>query len=263
MPFTPTHTLATVPIAWFWSGAGVFPALVIGSMVPDWPLYVPYGPRYQLTHSFPGILLACLPIGFVISIFFQLALKRALYELLPRIFQARLVAYVAADPLFGIRPLLMIAAAVSVGATTHIAWDAFTHYGQWGAELVPLLYERITLTGNFSLPVYSLLQHGSTLLGLPIFLLMLAIWFRKSREYALPQPLLTSPLRVFWAAALILIPLGLMTFILIDLTVATSARDVFRILFFGVTRAGLASLVSLLCYGVFFAAVMRFRVRGQ
>ena len=261
MPFTLTHTLAIVPIAYLWSGRGVFPALLIGSMVPDWPLYVPYGPRYELTHSFAGILLACLPLGLMISAFYLL--KSALYELLPRPLQARLAADIVAQPFFETRTLLLTAAAVTVGAATHISWDAFTHYGQWGVALVPRLNQHITLTENFGMPLFALLQHGSTFVGFPIFLLLFASWFWRSKEYTVPPPVLTRSLRLFWIAVLTLIPLGFITIMLIDLALAPSSRSVFRVLFAGVTRAGLALMVLLLCYGIFFAWVTRQQPRVQ
>ena len=252
MPFTPTHTLAAVPIAWFWPGVGIFPALVIGSMVPDWPLYVPFGPRYDLTHSLPGIFLACLPIGFAMAAFYQLLLQDALFELLPAALRQRVVTHLsAAVPL---RPglWLAIAAAVCVGAVTHVGWDAFTHRGAWGVNLIPWLNERIALTASISMPAYALMQHGSTVIGFPVFLLLFAWWFRQSGQHALRPARLTRATRNFWIVALTVMPLGPMGKMAFDLSLATRGQDVFRALFLGVTRSGLAIMISLLCYGLFF-----------
>jgi len=257
MPFTPTHTLAAIPIAWIWSGAGVLPALVIGTMVPDWPLYVPFGPSYGLTHSLAGIAVACLPIGFVIAVYFQLVLKRALLELLPTGYQARLAGYATAKITSAPKLWAASAAAVALGAATHVGWDAFTHRGQWGVALLPMLNERVALTGEFSMPIYSILQHGSTFVGFPIFLLLLALWYRKAEVQTLPARILTPRARNFWIAALAIMPSVLLCKMVIDLTTAVNAREVFRTLFFGVTRSGLAILTTLLVYGIYFLIAAR------
>ena len=83
MPFTPTHMLAGLPVAAVWRGPGIGSALIIGTMIPDWPLYIPLGPAYEVTHSFQGVFTASLPLGLAVVLLFQYILKRPLYELLP------------------------------------------------------------------------------------------------------------------------------------------------------------------------------------
>ena len=36
-------------------------------------------------------------------------------------------------------PISKLALAIVFGSITHIVWDAFTHEGEWGMELVPWL----------------------------------------------------------------------------------------------------------------------------
>ena len=65
MPFTPTHTLAVIPI-WSWCpGAYSRSALVIGCMIPDLPVLLPINVSYTTTHSLPGVVVACVPLGIV------------------------------------------------------------------------------------------------------------------------------------------------------------------------------------------------------
>ena len=137
MPFTPTHMLAALPIARHWSSPGIFSALMIGSMVPDWPMYITVGPEYQLTHSFPGIFIACMPLGLAVTLLFLAVVRRPLLELAPSGLQQRLVRFVNAQPELTAGSFARLALAVCVGATTHIVWDAFTHHGAWGVELLP------------------------------------------------------------------------------------------------------------------------------
>ena len=64
MPFTPTHVLAILPIAALKRPALPFSALVIGSMIPDLPLFVPLSPDYGTTHfqcTYPDGRGACHP----------------------------------------------------------------------------------------------------------------------------------------------------------------------------------------------------------
>ena len=81
MPLTPTHILAILPIAAVKHLSLPFSALVIGSMIPDFPLFVPLSPDYGTTHSVPGLLTACLPLGLGCFLVFQLLMKRPLFAL--------------------------------------------------------------------------------------------------------------------------------------------------------------------------------------
>src|SRR3954465_6574698 len=92
MPFTPTPALAIIPIAALGRGAPPFSALVIGSMIPDLPLFSPMSPAYDTTHSPPGLLSACLPLGLACFLLFQSLMKRPLLALLPEAIQRRIAS---------------------------------------------------------------------------------------------------------------------------------------------------------------------------
>ena len=66
-----------------------------------------------------------------------------------------------------------------LGLVTHIVWDSFTHSYGWMVQQVPFLAAQ-PIAG---VPIYRILQHGSTLAGLVI----LALWYRK-RVKATPDP---------------------------------------------------------------------------
>jgi hypothetical protein len=257
MPFTVTHTLAALPVASLWSRHGTFSALVIGTMVPDWPLYVPVSPAYEVTHSFSGLFTSCLPIGFVLAVFYHLALKEALFELLPRALKARVLRYVDGPSVMRVATLLGIAVAVLIGAATHLVWDAFTHRGAWGVELIPQLYEAFIRIGHFNMPGYRLLQHGFTLLGFPVFLAAFYIWYRKAELRTVPSARLSPLSRWAWLAIFILTPASLMLATAVQMYSAGSPGIAIYLLIQGVTRTGFAILVLLSCYALFFALVNR------
>jgi hypothetical protein len=178
MPFTPTHTLAIVPFAiwarrWFSTSA-----LATGSMIPDLPLFLPVGVGYQTTHTFAGIIFACIPLGLIALFLFHRYVKRALLLLSPQWLRERLHTVEYAPRNWNASQLLSDIAALAIGACTHIVWDAFTHGERWGIKLFPVL-NTLTQIGGKELPLYKLLQHGSSVIGLPLLALIIASWLAK------------------------------------------------------------------------------------
>lgn len=129
MPFTPAHILAIVPIVAIRRSPLPLSALVIGSMIPDLPLFVAFAPDYGDTHSVGGLFTACLPLGLAAILAFQLAMKRPLFLLLPAVIQ-RHCGDASASCLRGPRTVIYAAIAVVIGAATHVFWDSFTHEGR-------------------------------------------------------------------------------------------------------------------------------------
>jgi hypothetical protein len=159
MPFTPSHIAAVLPM--MRRPATRLPfvptALVIGSMIPDVPLFTPYWPSYQQTHSAVGVLTVDALATCAAVALFHLVFRAPLIELLPRRIGDRLP-----EPtrLGRTRDLLWIPVAGAFGAATHAVWDSFTHWRStaiWG----PRLGSEV-----LGLPLYNVLQHLSTVSGL-------------------------------------------------------------------------------------------------
>jgi hypothetical protein len=187
MPFTPTHVLAILPIAGIKRLPLPFSALVIGSMIPDFPLFATPSPGYETTHSVPGVFTACLPLGLACFFLFQLLMKRPLFALLPAAIQRRCVSLstpcVEPTPRFLSRASL----AIVVGASTHLFWDSFTHRGRWGTHLFPRLNETALTIWGHAIPGFKVLQYGSTLFGLPCLVLLLATWLSRRAPRSLGE----------------------------------------------------------------------------
>lgn len=259
MPFTPVHALAAVPLSRLWSRPGSFSALVIGSMVPDWPLFVPLGPQYATTHSVSGLFIACLPLGLGIAFFYHVALKQPLYELLPEPLRARLARYLAAPPIGRAETLPVLAAAVLLGSASHIVWDAFTHRGAWGVALVPPLADVWVRTGTLDVAGYSVLQLGFSLLGLLLLFLLVVRWYRRADPVAVAPSPLARPLRVSWVLLFLLVPAALLGDMLIEAFRVVSLQELRAVLYLGVTRAGFALLLLLVAYALYFAVAGKHR----
>ena len=189
MPFTPTHVLAVLPVAAVKRLPLPFSALMIGSVVPDYPLFVSPPPDYGTTHSVPGVLTACLPLGVAGFLLFQAVMKRPLFALLPAAIRRRCAPLsrprVEPTPRFFLRAGL----AVVIGASTHLFWDSFTHQGRWGTSAFPQLNRTALTIGGHPVPGFKALQYGSTLIGLPCLGLLLAAWLVRRR----PEPLSGTP----------------------------------------------------------------------
>lgn len=135
MPFTPAHPAAVLALRRLGLPTT---ALVVGSMVPDLPLFVPVGPGYRVTHSVGGLLTFDVVAGLALLAVWFLALRDAAVDLAPDAVRSRLAPTARPD----LRGWLLAVPALVVGAVTHVVWDAFTHDRRWGTELVPWLAER-------------------------------------------------------------------------------------------------------------------------
>jgi hypothetical protein len=168
VPFTISHAAAVLPLQRFGKHRLPLTALMVGSAAPDFGYFFSHEAPRQLTHSFSGLFLFCLPAGLAVWLFYVAVLEKATITLLPDRWHTRFVHTDA------ITPMLMARACVAIllGALTHIIWDAFTHRGTFVTDAIPALQGP---TPGFSwLPIYHVLHGFSTLIGLVI----LVFWAR-------------------------------------------------------------------------------------
>lgn len=256
MPFTPAHILAIVPIARIKRPRLPLSALVIGSMIPDFPLFVPLPPDYRVTHSPPGVLTACLPLGLATLLVFQFLMKRPLFALLPVWIQRRCLAQATSRVEPGPMSVTVASVAVMVGACTHLIWDSFTHRGRWGTQLFPVLNETVMTIGSYDVPGFKLLQYGSTLVGLTWLLLLLGAWL--ARQTPVPLESLPHSSRATRAVAY-LVAVGVPIVVAVDVRRREDLSSYER-LGQSITTSGLALMAVSLGYCLAFAALERRRV---
>jgi hypothetical protein len=138
VPFTGSHPAAVLP---FLRTPLPASALVIGSLAPDLPFYVPGAGRLP-THTAVGTVTLDVLIGGACWALWHGVLARPALAVAPAAVRGRLAGGVEpglrrrlAPPGDAARAL----AALTVGSATHVVWDEFTHEGRWGAEHVRLL----------------------------------------------------------------------------------------------------------------------------
>ena len=187
MPFTAAHPAAVVPLAGPLSRFTCLSGLVVGSVAPDLPYFVPGLPWKSIGHSPAGLFLFDIPAGLLLYAAFHSVLAPLLYALAPAALRARLPRSRCAGALPA-RGLLVVVASLLVGAATHLAWDAFTHADGAVVLQLPVLSSEILTWQGYTVYVYKVLQHGSTFVGLALLGYWLARWYRRAHASTPPAP---------------------------------------------------------------------------
>jgi hypothetical protein len=166
LPFTLAHTVAILPLRRPLGRHAVLSALVIGSIVPDFHYFFPYGPSRFSSHSLMGFFTFCLPVGALTYVLHHLLVAPLAWALAPTGVRAKLdpAGWSGRLPAHG---PFAVAVSLAAGTLTHLAWDSFTHPG-WATTAWPLLREPVFAGGGYHAYAYSVLQHGSTAFGLGV-----------------------------------------------------------------------------------------------
>ncbi|MBB3085053.1 DUF4184 family protein [Geodermatophilus sabuli] len=173
MPFTPSHAAAVLP---FLRTPLPASALVIGSMSPDLPFYLPV-PVPVPTHTALAVVTVDVALGALAWTVWHGLLAPPAVACAPSAVRARLTGL-----RLGLRPrtatvpaVVWTLLALAVGAATHVLWDEFTHARRWGPTLLPVLADQWGL-----LPGYRWLQYLGGLVGGLVLLAWLARWWRRT-----------------------------------------------------------------------------------
>jgi hypothetical protein len=159
-------------------------ALMVGSIAPDLPYYIParYSRLMFETHTAMGTLYFDVPLGLA-TLLFCFLLRRPLTVLMtPR---ARAL-YLQPMEQFKEQPRnwLWAPLAIYIGAWAHLVWDAFTHDSGWAVRRIAALSAPISF-GGYTGTVCHVLQYVSSVAGL----LILAAWYLRLRTPSqLEQP---------------------------------------------------------------------------
>jgi hypothetical protein len=197
MPFTISHVAVVLPFSRLLARRSLLSAVVIGAMVPDFGLFFPWRVYRFETHSVPGLLSFCLPVGLFTYWVFQYLLKTPLMEVLPDGPAARWRPFSSPAEISSGLQWLLAASGLLAGAVTHLVWDAFTHEGARGVRMIPWLEDPVVEIGNHHMAGVRLLQNGSSLVGLVIVLGFIWYGLRRGRKSLIgaSQPPLARALR--------------------------------------------------------------------
>lgn len=200
MPFTVSHAAAVLPFRRLSGGRLPLAALMIGSMSPDFPYFLPVGLGRMDTHNLTGLIGFCWPASLFCWLLYVHFLERPTVALLPEGWRA---AFPPSDREISMRVLAWASLAVIIGGATHIVWDSFTHSGSLVVAELSFLRIEIAEWNGHPIHMYWLLQHLSSVLGLAVLTAWAAVQLQRSpaavdrpREVTEPGPRLSMGLRL-------------------------------------------------------------------
>jgi len=232
MPFTFAHPAAVLPLRRFKSLH--LAALMVGSITPDLPYYVPakYSRVMVESHTAMGALWLDVPLG-LMALLIGFLLRRPLTVLMsPR---SRSLCLQSLER-FKEQPRhwLWAPLAVYIGVWTHIAWDAFTHDSGWVVRRVAALSAPITI-GAYTGTLCHVLQYVSSVAGL----LILAVWYLRLRT---PAPSESSNTLVLQGSArvaglVLVLTIGIAIGGFISMRAAYDGATNYRVIYLMLTRS--------------------------
>lgn len=176
MPFTLSHPAAVLPLRRLGLPMTV---LVAASMVPDVPVFLGMPRVYEITHSLIGIVTLDLLMAVMAVAVWSFVMRDALVDLAPAVVRSRLAHRVRPTR----RDWVLSPVAAVIGAMTHVAWDSFTHAGEWGVVRVDWLQEQ-----HGELAGFKWAQYASGAIGLAIVAVAALRELRTLRPIDRPRP---------------------------------------------------------------------------
>jgi hypothetical protein len=142
-------------------------------MAPDFEYFLSFRLEANIGHTLPGFLLFNLPVCLVFAYLFHRLIKLPLVLHLPRLLNSWYLTDASKKwQLASVRQVIIFCYSAILGMFTHVIWDSFTHQTGVMVLQIPSLAEEIALMG-YGIPVYKLLQHGSSLIGVLLIILSL------------------------------------------------------------------------------------------
>jgi hypothetical protein len=160
MPFPLAHPAAVLPFRRYCPRLLSFPALIVGSLSPDFGYFFSPFHLGDFAHRLVGIVGFGLPTG-VLILWLVSRIGPRIGRALPNPLR-RVCAPLWQRP-FG--PPLAVVCSVLIGASTHVLWDSCTHQEGWLSEHLPILQSRIVQVGHHRPRLCHWLWYGSTFAG--------------------------------------------------------------------------------------------------
>lgn len=209
MPYTISHAAAVLPFSRWLARWRVLSAVVIGSLVPDLGYLMPSHPPRFFTHSAPSLITFSLPFGLLFYWVFQRVMKTPLLSVLPDQAYMRWRPFAAPASLNNPRQWALAALGVLVGATTHLAWDGFTHEEGRGMRMLPELDDWAVAVHGHHLMGARLLQGLSSIIGLAVVAVIIAFALRRGSPQPVVPRLLSQSQRRGWVVLFVLVTIAL------------------------------------------------------
>ena len=208
MPLTIAHPAAVIPLARHMKKYGIFSALIIGSLMPDFSYFLFLPITREQTHSLAGMFWFCLPVGLLVYAVFHGLMKGPLLSLMPMELAARVEPYTKDKEIVSREiKLLKICISIFGGTATHLLWDSFTHEGGFMVEALPFLNNILFRMFGYKVYAFKILQHGSTIIGVSLLLFWFFQWYQKAEPVheSVRVHILPFNQRVFWISMILFV----------------------------------------------------------
>ena len=169
MPFTFSHPAVVLPLNRLSKRWISLTALVIGSLTPDFEYFIRMKVYSTYSHNWTGLFWFDLPLGLLLLMIYNYLVKNKLIGHLPVYFNKRFSQFKNSGRQYFGHNFLIILLCLLIGAASHIFWDSFTHPTGYFVVHHHFLSHKIIIQ-HFTIPVYNILQHLSTLMGIIIIL---------------------------------------------------------------------------------------------
>jgi hypothetical protein len=202
MPFTFAHPLVILPLGKRKSKYFDFTALIVGSMAPDFEYFIHFRPYQLYGHSILGQLYYNLPLVVIVSIIWYYILQKPIISNLPKPYNTYFF-YLTKKTwrINSIRSIIVFIYSSFIGMISHLLWDSFTHMEGYFVTKMTILSQSVSLM-NSNIPIYKLLQHGSTVMGLTIIMVYLLSIQDKTSKYEI---IVNKPSKlIFWLSIVLI-----------------------------------------------------------
>jgi len=173
MPFTFAHPAILIPFKWvpkkWYSWAG----LIVGSIVPDFEVFINLSGNKVMSHSWIGVYTYDLPLGLMLVLLFHYIVRNALVASLPPFLRSRFAIYTKIkNEHYFTKRYVAIFFSLLIGIYSHLIWDRFTHTGAY-SHTTDLLGLELSHGQKHELQI--LLQWGCSFLGIMVLTWVVAV----------------------------------------------------------------------------------------
>lgn len=213
MPFTFAHPVAILPFMTNKKKYCNITALFVGSMAPDFEYFIHFIPYQLHGHTILGQLYYNLPLVIIVSYIYHMILKKPIIDNLPSPY-CTYYGYMAHKEwgITSVRSFFVFVYSALLGMFTHLLWDSFTHRDGIFVTRWDVLNQHLQIM-NLEIPIYKILQHGSTFIGFMIlFIYLLRIQDKNGKHM---QSLVSRNNKLLFWTSIFLIDIGIVCFLLI------------------------------------------------
>jgi len=161
MPFTLAHPAAVLPFRRFCPRFFNFPALVFGSLSPDVGYCFGSSNIEDFSHSLPGSIEFCLPVGIVVVVLFY-SLRGPIVKILPERHRNFFLPACRRP----INSSFIVIVSLLIGIWIHLLLDSFTHKQGWLVENLPVLQTPLFSMKPHTFRIYNLLWYACSFIGI-------------------------------------------------------------------------------------------------